>query len=521
MTTPPLNRCAAWQPLAGLLAQAGAPAALPYRQQSIEVASIDDDSRAVGPGSCFVAVRGARADGHAFIAQAVAAGAVAVVAEEPVIGLPDDVACILVRDSRDVLARMAAAFHRLPAEQASGYRLVGVTGTNGKTTVSFLLRSILRSAGERPALFGTVEYDVIRSVEPAALTTPGSLEICARLRAARDAGATAAIMEVSSHALEQRRVSGLAFSGAVFTNLSGDHLDYHGSMEAYEAAKRSLFSALTPTATAVVNADDAAGARMADAARRAGARVRTFSLREGADVCAEVCSSSATHTHLRIRGLATTVDVGTSLIGHHNVANVLAAAAMADALQISVSDIEAGVANLSGVPGRLERVSPVDHPFHVYVDYAHTDAALENVLSVLRPLAKGRLICLFGCGGDRDRTKRPRMAQAVAAGAEVAVITSDNPRTEDPLRIIEDILSGWPAEQGCRAVVEPDRARAIGLAIAEAREGDIVLLAGKGHEDYQIVGGQRRAFDDRREARAVLEARSRDGRPCPLECSAV
>ncbi len=504
MKTPPLNRCAAPLALSRLLALAGVHADLPLSQHSLEVTSIEDDSRAVRAGSCFVAVRGVKSDGHAFIAAAVAAGASLVVAEAPVVGLPEGVVGLRVPDARLALARLAAAYYGLPDEQAAGFRLIGVTGTNGKTTVSYLLRAILRASGEAPAMFGTVEYDMIASTTPAALTTPGSLEVCQRLRQARDAGATAAIMEVSSHALEQQRVAGLAYSAAVFTNLSGDHLDYHGSMEVYEAAKRRLFNELPAGSVAIINADDPVGPRMGEAARGRGARVRTFGGHSGADVSAEVVASSATHMTLHVRGLAAPLEVTTSLIGLHNVANVLAAATTADALGIGVHAIRSGVTGLAGVPGRLERVSANDHPFHVYVDYAHTDAALKNVLSVLRPLTRGRLICLFGCGGDRDRTKRPRMARAVCAGADVAVVTSDNPRTEDPLRIISDIMTGVRADGACRILVEPDRARAIALAIAEAREGDVILLAGKGHEDYQIIGTQRRDFDDRRQARDAL-----------------
>jgi UDP-N-acetylmuramoyl-L-alanyl-D-glutamate--2,6-diaminopimelate ligase len=385
-------------------------------------------------------------------------------------------------------------------------RLIGITGTNGKTTVAWLLRRILQTAGHRAALLGTVEYDLVGRRQAARLTTPASLELCRDLAAAREAGATYGVLEVSSHALDQRRTDGLRFTAAVFTNLSGDHLDYHGTPEAYLAAKRRLFEGLDGDAFAVVNRDDPASRSIVAASD---APVRTFGIDSpGLDVSARIQTVDLLGSAFLLKGRSFEVDVKSPLIGRHNVLNILAAAAVAEALGIAPETICEGVAQVSGVPGRLQRAEPDPSrpgPFSVLVDYAHTDDAMRNVLEALRPLTRGRLICVFGCGGDRDRTKRPRMAAVVGRIADIAYVTSDNPRTEDPRRIIDGILPGFGSQPGCRVEVQVDRKSAVEAAISEARSGDTVLIAGKGHENYQLVGGKVLSFDDVEVARRCLE----------------
>lgn len=470
------------------------------------VTSLTDDSRRVTSGSCFVAVRGTTFDGHRFLDAAVRAGASALVVEKdatlPL--LPPGVAVVRVADTQVALARLAATWYGVDARSAADMLLLGVTGTNGKTTTAYLLRSILAAAGLKPAMMGTVEYDLVGRTQPAPLTTPAALDVCRALAEARRAGAKSAAMEVSSHALAQRRCDGLRFAAAIFTNLTGDHLDYHGTIEAYFAAKRRLFEMLDSRATAVVNITDPRGA---DVICATVARVRTFGLPsrgDRADVTAEVLRLDATGSEFVIKGLKTDLRINSRLIGAHNVLNILGAATAADAVGVSIEAIGEGIEQLRGVPGRLQRADSDDVPFRVFVDYAHTDDALDNVLAALAALKPARLICVFGCGGDRDRTKRPRMAAAALRWSRIVVITSDNPRTEAPDRIIEEILAGVPADARDRVIVEPDRRLAIARALETARAGDTVVIAGKGHENYQIIGCERRHFDDVEEARECL-----------------
>ena len=469
---------------------------------NVSIVSLTDDSRAVVRGSCFVAVRGANHDGHQFIDRAVNAGAAVVVVDRPM-PVPSPAIRVPVDDTRAALARLAAAFYGLRGAGAGRPRLVGVTGTNGKTTVAWLLRSVLQAGGNRTALLGTIEYDLLGKREPAPLTTPNPLTLSRHLGAVRDAGADFAVLEVSSHALDQRRTDGLTFSSGVFTNLSGDHLDYHGSMEAYRAAKRRLFDSLDEDAVAVVNRDDPASARMTAGIR---APVWTFGMdARKVDTRAHIDALDSRGTRFTLRGRSFETSVRCFLPGRHNVMNALAAAATAEALGLGADAIRMGIERTAGVPGRLQRVTPDDCPFAVVVDYAHTDDALGNVLRALRPLTDGRLLCVFGCGGDRDRAKRPRMAAAVESVADVAFVTSDNPRTEDPQLIIAEILGGFGSRPECRLEIQVDRRQAIAAAINEAQEGDTVLIAGKGHEDYQLVGDRVLPFDDAEEARACLE----------------
>lgn len=467
----------------------------------ISITGISDDSRRVRPGSCFVAASGTRQNGADFIEQAVAGGAVVVVGGAEV-RERRDVSVVRVAQPREAVSRLAVAFHDLGTTSRRPLKLIGVTGTNGKTTVTFLLRSILKAAGHRPALFGTIEYDLVIQKKPAPLTTPGAVELCESLATARDGGADHAVFEVSSHALDQGRCDGLGFAAAIFTNLTGDHLDYHRSMDAYASAKKRLFEMLGPGAVAVINADDPRADEFAAASK---APVVRFGIRsENVDVRAELQLIDRVTARFVLLSRHGRMPVRLPLIGTHNVANSLAAASTALALGIAPEAVAQGLENTRGVPGRLQRVEPDGCPFSVLVDYAHTDDALRNVLTALRPITQGRIICVFGCGGDRDRGKRPRMGRVVGELADVAYVTSDNPRSENPRSIIEEILSGL---KGCSGLVEVDvdRAGAIRAAIGMARPGDTVLIAGKGHETYQIVGDRVLAFDDVEVARQALD----------------
>jgi len=474
------------------------------------ITCVTDDSHQVIPGACFVAVRGTATDGHRFVTHAVLGGAVALVVDFTCQSLDGigDIPVIRVQDTRAALARLAATFHAVRSSELSAMRLIGVTGTNGKTTVAWMLRAILKAAGHPTALLGTVEYDLIDEYLTAPLTTPGAVTLCRYLARARDAGANFGVLEVSSHALDQRRCDGLGFAAGVFTNLSGDHLDYHGDMATYFAAKRHLFTLVEQDGSAVINLDDPHGARLVECVP---GRVVTFGIdRGGTDASADIHRMTRQGTDLTMRLMGVERTTHLPLIGRHNVSNALAAAATARALGIAVDPIVRGIETLTSVPGRMQRVERSDCPFSVLVDYAHTDAALETAVSTLRPLTPGRLICVFGCGGDRDRSKRPRMAQA-AARADVVFVTSDNPRREDPDAIINDILQGFTAAPSCQVYVDADRRRAIEEAIAFAEPGDCVLIAGKGHEDYQIVGDKVLCFDDAEVAAGCLPEALRSG----------
>jgi UDP-N-acetylmuramoyl-L-alanyl-D-glutamate--2,6-diaminopimelate ligase len=454
------------------------------------VSGVYDDSRMVEPESVFVAVRGTGIDGRRFVGDALARGALAVVGEE----LPGhaDAVVLNVRDARGALATLATRWHGLDAEPAAERRLVGITGTNGKSTTAFMTRAILRAARMQCGMLGTVHYDLCSRSVVSEMTTPGPLQLAALLRECFDAGARAAVMEVSSHALHQKRTDGLSFSAAAFTNLTQDHLDYHGDLESYRAAKARLFERLDASAVAVVNRDDPNYEYMI---RECPARVVTYALDQEAEVRATITRESVRGTTFRVRANGFDLVLENAIPGRHNVYNATAATGLALALGISPDAIAAGLAAVRNIPGRLQRV-PCAGAADVFVDYAHTDDALRNVLGVLRPLTRRRLIVVFGCGGDRDRTKRPKMARAVAAFADAIVVTSDNPRTEEPARIIDDVLAGFDADTRRRVLVEPDRRSAIHAALAASHDGDVVLIAGKGHEDYQILGTRRVHFDD-------------------------
>ncbi len=477
---------------------------VPADAMNRRVTGVTADSRRVVPGSVFVALKGLHVDGGKFEDDAVRRGAAAVVRERGTAGASGlgaaGVSTIEVDDAREALADLARVFHGDPAR---GMTLVGITGTNGKTTTSCLLRSIFSAAGHSTGLIGTIRYEFAGRVLPAPYTTPEAPELYWLLRQMADAGVTHAVMEVSSHALAWRRVRGLEFAAGVFTNLTQDHLDFHGSMEEYFRAKRLLFEGLPASAAAVVNADDPRAGDLLAATR---ARRVTYGASSPADVRAREISVTP-------RGIKVTadtpwgpVDLASPLLGRYNASNILAAVAAAGALGVPVQAIRRGVEGMAGVAGRFEKVE-AGQPFTVIVDYAHTDDALSRLLAAAREITTGRLAVLFGCGGDRDRGKRPKMGLAAARAADFVVLTSDNPRTEDPVRILSEVEAGV-REAGRTAgrdyLVVPDRREAIRRAIEGARAGDTVVLAGKGHEDYQIVGDERRAFSDREEALAAL-----------------
>lgn len=525
----------------------------------VRICDLTEDSRTVMPGSLFIARRGERSDGRAFIPQAAGLGAVCVLTDDaemtPVVaGLP----IVRTTDLHQTSSEIAERFYGHPG---SRLRLIGVTGTNGKTTVTYLIHQILNALGVRCGLMGTVCVDDGTEVAPATLTTAPALEISRTLARMVDAGCRAAALEVSSHALHQRRVGALGFDAAVFTNLSGDHLDYHGTMDRYSEAKRMLFASVRTSrdtlgrerpGIAIVNADDTVSVAM-ESACPAGTRIVRCRVVKGASGGSE--PSASTDARARVLGLSSagtrvelsgpwgpsgavlTRTVNLPLVGAFNAMNALQAVctvlATFEAEAIPALSPEAVLGALEHVqppPGRLEPVTDVAAPIRVFVDYAHTDDALRTTLSTVRDAMNaetslhenvGSLICVFGCGGDRDRTKRPRMGRAVAELADQIVITSDNPRRESPDAIIDEVLSGIPAEFRDRVTVEPDRERAIRLAIRRAqsategsRRGDVVAICGKGHEDYQILpdpsrpgGTITRHFDDREVARAALLAR--------------
>jgi UDP-N-acetylmuramoyl-L-alanyl-D-glutamate--2,6-diaminopimelate ligase len=465
---------------------------------AVEVTGLAYDSRSVGPGTLFFCVRGFTADGHDFAPTAASLGAAALVVErelEPtsVGGIPQ----VVVADARAAMAPAADAFYGSPTRDLA---VAGVTGTNGKTTTAFLLYAILAAAGRRPGLIGTVEWRVGGERRGALHTTPEAIDLQAAFREMLDVGDRSCALEASSHAATLHRLDRVRFSALVFTNVTQDHLDFHGSMQAYFEAKRSLFVTPDPEGRlppAAVNVDDEHGRRLAAELRSLGGELLTFGIDADADVRPERLELGAHGASLTAAGVA----VRTRLRGRFNVENVLGALAAARLLGLPDEAIARGVEHLRGVPGRLE---PVDEgqPFSVLVDYAHTPDALARVLQAAREIAAGRLICVFGCGGDRDRAKRPLMGETVRRLADRAVITSDNPRSEDPLAIIDEILAG--AGHGPGVDVEPDRREAIRRAVAQAKAGDVVVIAGKGHELGQTFADRTVPFSDVEEARDAL-----------------
>jgi UDP-N-acetylmuramoyl-L-alanyl-D-glutamate--2,6-diaminopimelate ligase len=470
---------------------------LPPELASLSVEGLDFDSRRVGARFLFFAFPGSRADGRQFAADAVARGAVAITSEEEA---PPELRqrWIRVEHGRRALALAARNFYQRPDERLG---LTGITGTNGKTTTSYLVDSVLRAAGHTTALIGTIEYHLAGRVLPAVNTTPESLDLIRLLAELEREGGSHATMEVSSHALALGRVYGLHFHTAVFTNLTRDHLDFHGNMDSYFAAKAELFAGAggPPPPFAVINRDDAYARWI-----KVGPETKVYGYGMGseADLRARHISSGFQGLRFVVQHGKTRFNVESPLIGRINVYNILAACGVGLSYDIDPEIIARGIAALPAVPGRFERVDE-GQPFVVVVDYAHTDDALKNIIAVARGLNPKRVITLFGCGGDRDRTKRPLMGQAAAEASDFVVLTSDNPRSEDPLAIMNDALVGI-RRVDVPHIVEPDRAAAIARALKEAREGDIVILAGKGHETYQVLKDKTIPFDDRAVAREVL-----------------
>ena len=468
------------------------------------ISAIAYDSRRVTPGSVFVALKGLKADAVAFADQAVARGAKAIVAESAKPARVE-VPWIVVRDARLALALLADRFFNHPSRRMP---VVGVTGTNGKTTTSYLLCSILDAAGLRAGMLGTVAYRIAGEDREASRTTPEAPDVQQLLNEMLEHGSRSAVMEVSSHALSLRRVDGMRFAAGVFTNLTRDHLDFHADMEAYFGAKRRLFEMLPEGAPGVINLDDPRGASLVEIS----SRPVTYAITAKADVTPGPIDMTLAGLRFEITTPRGVVHVKSKLVGRPNVYNILAATATALSLDIPVDAIERGISDLPGVPGRFEVVSSEKDDVTVVVDYAHTDDALRNLLETARPLSAQRLVTVFGCGGDRDRSKRPLMGMIAARLSDVVVITSDNPRSEDPRRIIEEIERGIPAgtQASTRApIVESvvERADAIERAIAMAAKGDVVLIAGKGHEKYQQIGDRVLPFDDGEVARAALARR--------------
>jgi UDP-N-acetylmuramoyl-L-alanyl-D-glutamate--2,6-diaminopimelate ligase len=471
------------------------------------VTGIAYDSRKVEPGNCFVAVAGFKQDGRRFISDAVARGAGLVVLEGE--DAPAAPARVLVPSAREALARLADAYWGHPSRALT---LVGITGTNGKTTTSFLVEALLRAAGHRTGLIGTIQYRVGGRAVDAGQTTPEALELQGLLAEMRDAGITGAAMEVSSHALALARVAGTEFDVAVFTNLTQDHLDFHGTLEEYGKAKRRLFEIVAagakPRRAAVVNGDDAAGAGMV-----AGLPLRAlrFALRAPAEIRARRFTSGGDGIRMDVETPAGPLEIASPLVGEHNVMNLLGAVGVGVALEIPLATVASALGAVATVPGRFERVE-AGQPFLVVVDYAHTPDALERVLTTARKLVSpgGRLVAVFGCGGDRDRGKRPIMGEIAARLADRVWVTSDNPRTERPRAIVDEVLVGVARVPGAagRHVADPERRAAIRDALGWSRAGDVVVIAGKGHETYQIIGQEVLPFDDRAVAREFLSERT-------------
>jgi UDP-N-acetylmuramoyl-L-alanyl-D-glutamate--2,6-diaminopimelate ligase len=480
----------------------GTEASIPPAAQDLEIRQVASDSRKVKPRALFFALHGAQSDGNAFVRDAVSRGAAAIASEETApASIPSSVAWIRVRDARKALAVTAANFLGHPA---GALQLVAVTGTNGKTTTSSLVDSIVKASGAKTGLFGTIAYHTPLGEYPAPNTTPESVDLQGFLAEIRDAGGRFAVLEASSHSLAMDRLWGCHFAAAVFTNLTREHMDYHKTFEDYFATKKKLFEGTGAGApdVAVINTDDEYGKRLTGLAKK----TVTYGLESDADITTK-------KFQLTFNGLAFTaqtpngkVQIASSLVGRINVYNILAAIGAAQALGLSTEIIEAGIRSLESVSGRFQRID-LGQPYFVIVDYAHTDDALENLIRTARELnPKGRIITLFGCGGGKDRTKRPVMGEVTGRLSDLTILSSDNPRTEDPLKIISDIIVGLQKTSG-KYLIEPDREKAIGVAMDEARAGDIVLLAGKGHENYQILADRTLEFDDRDVARRALRER--------------
>ncbi|MGD0732061.1 MAG: UDP-N-acetylmuramoyl-L-alanyl-D-glutamate--2,6-diaminopimelate ligase [Terracidiphilus sp.] len=493
-----------WQELVAEVAAVGAGG-----ESDQPITGIEYDSRRVQPGSVFVAMKGGSTDGNRYVEKAIAAGALGIITDsapkfDHLLVFQPGLPVLEVEHGRRALAQASAAFFGRPERKLAA---TGITGTNGKTTTAFLTEALLNAAGRKTVLVGTIEYHVAGEVLPSVHTTPESRDLFELMAEGVARGATELVTEVSSHALDQGRAAGVNFDVAVFTNLTQDHLDYHGTLEQYFAAKRLLFDGTVYPAprVAVVNACDPRGEQLAAAATKAGAEVRTYGIGKG-DWRAASYSLTPTGAIIDLETPAGSAKVNSRLAGEVNILNLLAALTAAHARGVTFAELIESVPRLKPVPGRFQSVD-AGQPFTVIVDYAHTDDALRNLIALARQItaaSAGRVITLFGCGGDRDRTKRPKMGRAAGEGSDFVVATSDNPRSEDPVAILAEVEPGLKAS-GVQYTTEPDRATAIRLALKEAKSGDVILLAGKGHEKEQILAGGAIAFDDTERALSVLD----------------
>ncbi len=454
-----------------------------------------DNSHDVRPGSLFAVVHGAKVDGTQFVHDAIAHGATSLLVDRPLadVSVPQ---CV-VSDVRSAFSRLCEGLAGDPSRRLD---IAGVTGTNGKTTTTWLIRSLLEQAGQRCGVLGTVEYSDGVTTEASDLTTPASRPLARWLGRMVANGTRRAAIELSSHALDQRRAAGIELESAIVTNITQDHFDYHGGLEQYREAKTQILELVRPGGLIALNMDDPGSWSLRDRVHDS-VSFTSFGLKPTADISAQVREESLGGTRFRLSIHGRTLDCATTMIGRHNISNCLAAAAAGSHLCLSPEDIVAGIEQFHCVPGRLERIQ-CGQPYEVFVDYAHTDDALRRCLQSLRSITPGRVLCVFGAGGDRDRSKRPLLGRA-AMLADVAIVTSDNPRSEDPLQIIDEILDGMSGSMTI-PLVEPDRAAAIATALRMAQPGDCVLLAGKGHETEQLIGDRRLPFDDRQVARSVL-----------------
>lgn len=456
-----------------------------------QVRGIACNSKQVLPGFVFVAIKGSRADGNKFIGEAIDRGAKLVITDNS-----KKAGFLAVKDTRRVLAKLAARFYGNPSRKI---KVVGITGTNGKTTVSYLIEALLKGIGKQPAVIGTVNYRFKDKIIPSKNTTPGPIELQSMLADMLKEKVDYAVMEVSSHALDQERIGEIDFHSAIFTNLTQDHLDYHKTREKYFQAKAKLFKNISPGTFAVINNDDKCAGRLK---KMTAAGIITYGIENNSDIMAKDIGFDCAHTEFRLLSPKEEIFVSSRLIGRHNVYNILAVAAWAQGEGIGLAAVKSLIEKFSYVPGRLERVR-TGKDFSVFVDYAHTEDALKNIIQALRHLSRRRIIVVFGCGGERDKTKRPKMGRVVSELADYAIITNDNPRSENPLRIIKEIKRGIRKNNYC---IIPQRLKAIRKSLSLAKAGDIVLVAGKGHENYQILKDKTLDFDDRKVIKECLKS---------------
>ena len=469
-----------------------------YNLCDVEITGITNDSRKVRPGYLYVAIKGYKADGHNFIKKSLECGAQAIVSEEK-LSLDTSIPQIVVRNTRKALSSLSCCFYNNPSQKIN---VVGVTGTNGKTTTTFLTKSIIEKAGYEAGLIGTINYQIGEKMITAQETTPESVELQRLIAEMVEAKIKFAVMEVSSHSAIQHRIENIDFKTAVFTNITAEHLDYHKTISNYMNAKVELFKNLRKDSFAVLNADDEFSEYFAD---RTNAKILWYGIKNDADIKAEICRESTSDIMIKLKYSGKEIDMKIPFVGVHNVYNVLAAVASAISLGFELDVIKSGIETAPTVPGRLESV-PCNRGFEVVVDYAHTPHALETILQALRNLVKGKILLVFGCGGDRDKEKRPLMGRIADEKSDIFWLTNDNPRSEDPLNIIDGIKVG--IKPGRSFHTQINRHKAIADALSEATDGDLVLVAGKGHEKYQIIKDTITPFDDREVIKAILSGKA-------------